>query len=144
MAKIGGALRAFRTEVQAVLSSQKKRDLPPFVTRSPWISSYEAKILFVKNGKYKISMYEDPKPHDYRQYEANLPNFVTSYSRDPLNLKLKSQNLNIGPGLEPLKGRQKNSGRRFLTYKPCENKWHTWLLLPKNPWPSKSASFTVS
>lgn len=33
------------------------------------------------------------------QYEANLPNFVTSYSRDPLNLKLKSQNLNIGKSL---------------------------------------------
>lgn len=28
------------------------------------------------------------------QYEANLPNFVTSYSRDPLNLKLKSLHLN--------------------------------------------------
>ncbi|XP_061325162.1 uncharacterized protein LOC133277398 [Pezoporus flaviventris] len=81
------------------LLSEKKRDLPPFVTRSPWISSYEAKILFVKNGKYKISMYEDPKLHDYRQYEANLPIFVTSYSRDPLNLKLKSQNLNIGESL---------------------------------------------
>ncbi|XP_061212471.1 uncharacterized protein LOC133213888 [Neopsephotus bourkii] len=92
------------------------------------------------------------------QYEANLPNFVTSYSRDPLNLKLISQNLNrgksltftvlkkleINPGLEPLKGKQKNSGRRFLTYKTCENKWDTWLLLPKNPWPPKSASFTGS
>ncbi|XP_054672456.1 uncharacterized protein LOC129202879 isoform X2 [Grus americana] len=79
------------------------------------------------------------------QYEANLPNLVTSYSRDPLNLKLKSQHLNTvfsDPGLEPLKGKQKDSNRRFLTYKPCESKWDPRLLLPKNPWPPKSASFT--
>ncbi|XP_068261304.1 LOW QUALITY PROTEIN: putative uncharacterized protein C7orf78 homolog [Nyctibius grandis] len=122
--------------------SEKKRDLPQLVTRFPRISSYEAKILFVKNGKYKTGVYEDPKPHDYRQYEANLPNFVISYSRDPLNLKLKSQHLNIDPGLEPLKRKQKDSDRRFLTYKPCESKWDPQLLLPKNPWPLQSASVT--
>lgn len=33
------------------------------------------------------------------QYGANLPNTVTGYSRDPLNLKLKSQHLNIGKTL---------------------------------------------
>ncbi|XP_075603158.1 putative uncharacterized protein C7orf78 homolog [Balearica regulorum gibbericeps] len=120
---------------------EKKRDLPQLVTRFPRIGSYEAKILFVKNGKHKTGVYEDPKPHDYRQYEANLPNLVTSYSRDPLNLKLKSQHLNTDPGLEPLKGKQKDSNR-FLTYKPCESKWDPRLLLPKNPWPPKSASFT--
>lgn len=31
--------------------SEKKRDLPQLVTHFPWISSYEAKTLFVKNGK---------------------------------------------------------------------------------------------
>ncbi|XP_072707719.1 putative uncharacterized protein C7orf78 homolog [Ciconia boyciana] len=124
--------------------SEKKRDLPQLVTRFPQIGSYEAKILFVKNGKHKTGVYEDPKPHDYRQYEANLPNLVTSYSRDPLNLKLKSQHLNTvsDPGLEPLKEKQKDSDRRFLTYKPCESKWDPRKLLPKNPWPRKSASFT--
>ncbi|XP_050748799.1 uncharacterized protein LOC127013812 [Gymnogyps californianus] len=122
--------------------SEKKRDLPQLVTCFPQISSYEAKILFVKNGKYKTGVYEDPKPHDYRQYEANLPNLATSYSRDPLNLKLKSQHLNIDPGLEPLKGKQKYSDRRYLIYKPCESKWDPQLLLPRNPWPPKSASFT--
>ncbi|XP_076188230.1 putative uncharacterized protein C7orf78 homolog [Aptenodytes patagonicus] len=76
-----------------------------------------------------------------RVYEANLPNTVTGYSRDPLNLKLKSQHLNIDPGLELLKGKQKDSDRRFLTHKPCESKWDPRLLLPKNPWPPKSASF---
>ncbi|XP_075351540.1 putative uncharacterized protein C7orf78 homolog [Mycteria americana] len=127
---------------QEVRNSKKKRDLPQLVTRFPRIGSYEAKILFVKNGKYKSGVYEDPKPHDYRQYEANLPNLVTSYSRDPLNLKLKSQHLNTDPGREPPKEKQKDSDRTFLTYKPCESKWDPRLLLPKNPWPPKSASFT--
>ncbi|XP_069655849.1 putative uncharacterized protein C7orf78 homolog [Haliaeetus albicilla] len=110
------------------------------------------------------------------QYEDNLPNLVTSYSRDPLNLKLKSQHLNIGKalttctfivlkklgitGLSGLSGRlktmfftkfqyqrqllprSKKSDRRFLTYRPCESKWDPQMLLPKNPWPPKSASFT--
>ncbi|XP_040978387.1 uncharacterized LOC102725191 homolog [Aquila chrysaetos chrysaetos] len=68
------------------------------------------------------------------QYEDNLPNLVTSYSRDPLNLKLESQHLNI-------ESRQK-SDRRFLTYRPCKSKWDPRMLLPKNPWPPKYASFT--
>ncbi|XP_074996964.1 putative uncharacterized protein C7orf78 homolog [Calonectris borealis] len=139
--------------------SEKKRDLPQLVTHLPRISSYEAKIPFVKNGKYKTGVYEDSKPHDYSrhdclsdvtmyfpfqvQYEANLPNLVTSYSRNPLNLKLKSQHLNTDPGLEPLKGKQKDSDRRLLTHKSFESKWDPRLLLPKNPWPPKSASFTI-
>ncbi|XP_063247808.1 uncharacterized protein LOC134547577 [Prinia subflava] len=54
-------------------------------------------------------------------HEANLPNSVTGYPRDPFNLKLKPQHLNMDPELEPLKGKQKDSDRRFLTYKPHES-----------------------
>lgn len=32
---------------------------------------------------------------------------------------------------------------RFVIYKHCESKWDPRLLLAKNPWPPKSASFTV-
>ncbi|XP_041899166.1 uncharacterized protein LOC121671475 [Corvus kubaryi] len=128
-------------------------------------------------------------------YEANLPNFVTSYPRDLFNLKLKPRHLNRGesfttgtfivlenwllfldpsrltisiafqilesrqfflllintvclifsdPRLEPLKGKQKDPDRRFLTYKPHESKWDPQLPLPRSPQPPKSASFTVS
>ncbi|XP_064906280.1 uncharacterized protein C2H7orf78 [Columba livia] len=118
-----------------------KRELPQLVTCFPRISSYEAKILFVKNGKYKTSMYEDPKPHDDRQYEPNLTNLVTSYTRDPSNLKLKSQHLNMGKSSTTCK-KQQDSDRRFHTYKTCESKWDPRLLLPKDPWPPKSASFS--
>jgi len=50
-----------------------KRDLPQLVTHFPQIRSYEAKILFVKNGKYKPGVYEDPKPHDYTQVKCLAP-----------------------------------------------------------------------
>ncbi|XP_074753599.1 putative uncharacterized protein C7orf78 homolog [Athene noctua] len=113
-----------------------KKDLPHLITCSPRIISYEAKIPFVKNGEYETGVHEAPKPRDYRQCSSgsNLANLVTSYSRDPLNLKLKSQHLNVG--------KKKDSDSRFLTYKPCESKWDPQLLLPKNLWPPKSASFT--
>lgn len=40
--------------------------------------------------------------------------------------------------------KQKNSSERFITYKPHECTWDSKLILPKAPWPIKSASFTVS
>lgn len=48
------------------------------------------------------------------------------------------------PELEPLKGKQKHSDRRFLTYKPHESKWDPQLLVPSSPWPPKSASLPIS
>ncbi|KAM9165580.1 uncharacterized protein C7orf78 homolog [Pangshura tecta] len=147
---------------------EKKKELPKIVTRFPHMGSYELDIMFVKNGKYKTGIYQDPKPHDFRQhirasltlgfsnddtsdiamfpclvqYETNIPDFVTSYSRNPFNLKFKSQHLNAVHGLQPLKDKQKDTKGRFITYKPCECKWESRLILPKNPWPPKSASFT--
>ncbi|XP_067417781.1 putative uncharacterized protein C7orf78 homolog isoform X2 [Emydura macquarii macquarii] len=121
---------------------ERKKELPKLVTRFPRVGSYEAEIMFVENGKYKTGMYQDPKPHDFRQYETNIPDFVTSYPRDPFNLKFKSQHLNAVHGLQPLKDKQKDTKRRFITYKPHECKWESGLILPKNPWPPKSASFT--
>lgn len=35
-----------------------------------------------------------------KQYEANLPNSVTGYPRDPFNLKLKPQYLNMSESFE--------------------------------------------
>ncbi|XP_019364039.1 PREDICTED: uncharacterized protein LOC109291450 isoform X1 [Gavialis gangeticus] len=119
-----------------------KKKLPMFVTRFPQVGLYEAEIMFVKNGKYKTGTYQDPKPYDFRQSEANMPEFVTSYARDPFNLKFKSQNLNTVYRLEPLIEKQRDVDRRFVTYKPRECKWDSRLILPKNPWPPKSASFT--
>ncbi|KAJ6666634.1 hypothetical protein lerEdw1_020358 [Lerista edwardsae] len=116
---------------------------PKIITTFPRVGPYEAQLLFVKKGKFKSSKYQDPKPHDYRQYETGIPDFVTSYARDPLNLKLKLQCLSKVHGLHPLTEEKKwVSKERFITYKPRELKWDPKLVLPKEPWPAKSGSFT--
>ncbi|XP_066485233.1 putative uncharacterized protein C7orf78 homolog [Tiliqua scincoides] len=116
---------------------------PKIITTFPHVGPYEAQLMFVKKGKFKSSKYQDPKPHDYRQYETGIPDFVTSYARDPLNLKFKLQCLSKVHGLHPLKEEKKRvSKERFITYKPQELKWDPKLLLPKEPWPAKSGSFT--
>ncbi|XP_042331654.1 uncharacterized LOC102725191 homolog [Sceloporus undulatus] len=117
---------------------------PKIITRFPHVGPYEAQLMFVKMGKFKTTKYQDPRPHDYRQYEQDMPNFVTSYAKDPLNLKLKLQCLSKVHGMHPLT-EQKMSPRskeKIITYKPKELKWDSKLFLPKEPWPAKSGSFT--
>ncbi|XP_058038727.1 uncharacterized protein LOC131198254, partial [Ahaetulla prasina] len=110
-----------------------------------YTGSCEAKLMSVKMGKFTSNIYQDPKPYDYRQYEQGIPDFVTSYDRDPLNLKFKSQCLSKIYGLHLLKDEKKKSSskERFITHKPQELKWDSKLFLPKEPWPTKTGSFTV-
>ncbi|XP_025025688.1 uncharacterized protein LOC112541256 [Python bivittatus] len=114
------------------------------ITRFPHVGPHEAKLMFVKMGKFKSNKYQDPKPYDYRQYEQGIPDFVTSYTRDPLSLKFKSQCLSKIYGLHPMTDDRKkySSKEKFVTYKPQERKWDSRLLLPKEPWPTISGSFT--
>ncbi|XP_053465485.1 uncharacterized protein LOC128598752 isoform X2 [Nycticebus coucang] len=101
--------------------------------------------MFVKCGKYPRGVYVNPKPHDFRQYEADLPNFVTTCEKDPCGIKFKSQFLSTGleQGSHLLKDdKKKNSMERFITYKPCECTWDSKLILTKAPWPVRSASYT--
>ncbi|XP_060103683.1 uncharacterized protein LOC132577912 [Heteronotia binoei] len=125
-----------------ILPDIEEQKPPKIVTRFPHIGPYEAQLMFVKKGKYKCGRYQDPKPHDFRQYETGIPDFVTSYARDPLNLKFKSQHLSTVYGLQPLKEEKRGSKGRFITHKPRELKWDSKLFLPKEPWPTKSCSFT--
>ncbi|XP_078233282.1 putative uncharacterized protein C7orf78 homolog [Pogona vitticeps] len=124
-----------------VLEPEKQ---PKIITRFPHVGPYEAQLMFVKMGKFKSSKYQDPKPYDYRQYEKDTPNFVTSIAKDPLNLKFRSQCLSKVHGLHPLTEGKKRSRSKetFITYKAKELKWDSKLLLPKEPWPTKSGSFT--
>ncbi|KAJ7322362.1 hypothetical protein JRQ81_018649 [Phrynocephalus forsythii] len=117
---------------------------PTIITRFPHVGPYEAQLMFVKMGKFKSSKYQDPKPYDYRQYEKDIPNFVTSIAKDPLNLKFRSQCLSKVHGLQPLKDAKMGSRsmEKFITYKAKELKWDSKLFLPKDPWPTKSGSFT--
>lgn len=44
-----------------------KKRTSNFVCRVKIIDPFEAKIKFVKSGKYELGAYKDPKPHDFRQ-----------------------------------------------------------------------------
>uniref|UniRef100_A0A4X1TM82 Uncharacterized protein n=2 Tax=Sus scrofa TaxID=9823 RepID=A0A4X1TM82_PIG len=126
-----------------IRSHPQKAISPKFITTFPHLDSHKAKLMFVENGKYPNGVYIDPKPHDFRQYQRNLPNFVTAYEKDPFGLKFKSQHLSTVHGCPLLKdGQQKNSAERFITYKPHGCTWDSKLILPKAPWPVKSASYT--
>ncbi|XP_045022453.1 uncharacterized protein LOC112586450 [Bubalus bubalis] len=120
----------------------KKAISPKFITTFPRLDSQKAKLMFVESGKYPNGVYLNPKPHDFRQVQSNLPNFVTTYEKDPFGLKFKSQHLSTVSGCPLLKNGQQNSTERFITYKPCECAWDSKLILPKAPWPVKSASYT--
>lgn len=120
-----------------------RREPPKLQTRFPHIGPYEASLMFVKNGKFPSGPYKDPKPHDFRQYETGIPDFVTTYERDPSDLKLKSQALNTVHGLPPLNSKQQGiRSERITTFKPQELKWDSKLILPNDSYPPKSASFT--
>ncbi|OCT75723.1 uncharacterized protein LOC108718852 [Xenopus laevis] len=112
-----------------------------FLTRFKALGPLEASTLFVKNGVYPKDRYKDPKPHDFRQYDAGIPDFHTAYPRDPLNLKLKSQHLSYVHGLRPLQEKSLPV-KGFVTHQPAALPWDSNLILPKNPFPPKSASFT--
>ncbi|XP_048367778.1 uncharacterized protein LOC125441300 [Sphaerodactylus townsendi] len=122
-----------------VIEQQKP---PKIITKFPHIGPYEAQLMFVKKGKFKSGKYQDPKPYDFRQFETSIPDFVTSYARDPLNLKFKTQHLSTVYGLQPLKEEKRGSKGRFITHKPRELKWDSKLILPKEPWPARPCSFT--
>ncbi|XP_029444845.1 uncharacterized protein LOC115084301 [Rhinatrema bivittatum] len=120
----------------------KKGEPERFVTRFQHVGPYEAMLMFVKNGKYPNAIYTDPKPHDFRQYENDIPEFVTSCAKDPLNLKLKSQQLSTVHRLPSLADKMHTGTGSFITYKPLELKWDPRLILPKSSYPLKSASYT--
>nr|XP_033790286.1 uncharacterized protein LOC117355600 [Geotrypetes seraphini] len=116
-----------------------------FLTRCQHVGPYEATLMFVKNGKYSSGTYKDPKPHDFRQYENDLPDFVTSCSRDPSDLTLKCRQLSKVHEPPFLANKEKNTGvsiRNFITYKLPEVKWDSRLILPKNSYPPRTASYT--
>ncbi|XP_038652341.1 uncharacterized protein si:dkey-30e9.6 isoform X2 [Scyliorhinus canicula] len=120
-----------------------KKNTSNFVCRFKILDPFEAKIMFVKNGKYAAGAFKDLKPHDFRQYDTNIPGFVTSFDRDPFNLKLKSKDLNraheLLPDAKQLKGTHSQS---IETHKAEELKWDSQLSMRKETWPQKSASYT--
>ncbi|XP_048882048.1 uncharacterized protein si:dkey-30e9.6 isoform X2 [Brienomyrus brachyistius] len=98
--------------------TRAKEVTEPFALRHRPPDSLESKLMFVKFGKYPDFPYRDPKPHDFRQYSDDMPDIVTTTEKYPNNPNFKSQHLSTKP------------------------KWEAKLILPKDPWPNKSASYT--
>ncbi|KPP76538.1 hypothetical protein Z043_104108 [Scleropages formosus] len=122
---------------------EKKTSLPPFTLRFRPTDSLASKILFVKSGKYPTMAYRDPKPYDFRQYAGDMPDMVTMLEKDPGNLKFKLQHLSpIDEKGSPEDVHLREHLLKFNTFKPSEPKWDARLILPKSPWPTKSAAYT--
>ncbi|KAK1786443.1 hypothetical protein P4O66_018133 [Electrophorus voltai] len=122
---------------------EQKRTEPPLMAsyRSP--GSLELKLLFVKSGKHPSIPYKDPKPHNFRPVDEKLPDMVFSIEKDPGNVNFKTQLLGAITGIQSEPNLfQRETLRKLNTFKPAEPKWDASLMLPRSPWPPKSASYT--
>ncbi|XP_030846798.1 uncharacterized protein LOC763406 [Strongylocentrotus purpuratus] len=116
------------------------------LTRFKIPDSDEARKVAVKQLVHHKEKFENPQPHDFRQYPPlgplGLPEFVTSEERDPYNIKFKTENVDIVYGLPPQLSDRFNGdqmGRDVLKQPP---KYEQHLLHPTGKWPSPSGEFS--
>ncbi|KAM9308077.1 uncharacterized protein C7orf78 homolog [Gastrophryne carolinensis] len=102
-----------------------------FQTKFKHIGPFEASLEFVKDGVYPKDLYQDPKPHDFRQVASLSP--LTFY----LNVSA-AVNERAAVDWTPRRDKVKS----IIFHKPVEPAWDPTLILPKSPWPPKSASYT--
>ncbi|XP_072179326.1 putative uncharacterized protein C7orf78 [Diadema setosum] len=100
----------------------------------------------VKELMHAQERYENPKPHDFRQYPPlgplGLPEFLTHKESDPYNIRFKTKNIDIVYGLPPELSDRFNGiqmGRDVLVQPP---KFDSSLMHPKGKWPSPSGEFS--
>uniref|UniRef100_UPI0037E80B1A putative uncharacterized protein C7orf78 homolog n=1 Tax=Semicossyphus pulcher TaxID=241346 RepID=UPI0037E80B1A len=113
----------------------QRKEPPQFITKYRPPGALESELMFVRTGKLPSEPYKNPKPHDFRPLDEDLPDMLTTYEKDPGNLKLKLKHLDINCS-------SKDARTRMDTFKPAEPRWDAGLILPQTPWPPKSASFT--
>ncbi|CAJ1062933.1 uncharacterized protein si:dkey-30e9.6 [Xyrichtys novacula] len=114
-----------------------------FITLYRPPDALESELMFVRTGKYPSELYRNPKPHDFRPLDDDLPDIVTTYEKDPGNLKFKLRNLDIIGTTRSESGCTSGDDKSKMdTFKPPEPQWDAKLILPQAPWPPKSASFT--
>nr|XP_055051480.1 uncharacterized protein si:dkey-30e9.6 isoform X1 [Misgurnus anguillicaudatus] len=122
---------------------QKRCKAKPFITRYKPPDSLESKLLFVRAGKYPLGPYKDPKPHNFRPCAEGKPDIITTLEKDPGSLIFKSQYLRTVTESQPeLNISQRDKMSRMDTFRPADLQWDPRLILPKMPWPPKSASYT--
>ncbi|XP_063735717.1 uncharacterized protein si:dkey-30e9.6 [Eleginops maclovinus] len=123
--------------------SFRKEESPKFITSYRPPDSLESELMFVKTGKYLCGPYKNPKPHNFRPLNEDLPDIVTTYERDPGNLHLKLKHLDIIQNTTTKSDLTSRGTKKGMdTYKPAEPRWDVKLILPPLLWPPKSASYT--
>ncbi|KAK9514309.1 hypothetical protein VZT92_027785 [Zoarces viviparus] len=126
-----------------VHESHRREEPPKFITSYRPAGALESELMFVKSGKYLCGPYRNPKPHDFRPLNEDLPDIVTTYERDPGNLNLKLKHLDkIWNPRSRSNSRSRDTKTRMDTYRPAEPRWDAELVLPQLLWPPKSASYT--
>ncbi|XP_058269013.1 uncharacterized protein si:dkey-30e9.6 [Hemibagrus wyckioides] len=120
---------------------EKKRNVPEFVRSYKPPALLELQLQFVKLGQFPRDPYKNPKPHNFRPCDEDLPDMVTSIAKDSGNLSLKTQYLGATIQPEPNPPKEETAWK-MITFKPAEPKWDTRLILPKSPWPPMSATYT--
>lgn len=123
---------------------QKRCKTKPFITCYKPPDSLESKVLLVRAGKYPLGPYKDPKPHNFRPCAEGKPDIITTLKKDPGGLIFKSQYLirTVTESQHELNISHREKMSRMDTFRPADLKWDPRLILPKVPWPPKSASYT--
>ncbi|KAG7216455.1 hypothetical protein INR49_001941 [Caranx melampygus] len=121
----------------------KRKELPEFIAPYRPPDALETDLMFIRAGKFPSEPYNNPKPHNFRPLDEDLPDMVTTYDRDPGNLSLRLKHLDT---LSTIRSdfSSRDTATKMDTYKPAEPMWDVRLILPQPPWPPKSASYTVS
>ncbi|XP_060905362.1 uncharacterized protein si:dkey-30e9.6 [Labrus mixtus] len=124
--------------------SYQRRDEPlEFITSRRPPDALESELMFVRTGKYPSGPYKNPKPHDFRPLDEDLPDIVTTFQRDPGNLNLKLRHLDVIRTIRSESGCcTRGTKTKMDTFKPPEPKWDARLVLPQMPYPPKSAFYT--
>ncbi|XP_051535572.1 uncharacterized protein LOC127430116 [Myxocyprinus asiaticus] len=122
---------------------QKRHKTHPFTACYKPPGSTESKLQFVRTGKYPMGPYKNPKPHNFRPCAEGMHDMVTSLEKGPGCLIFKSQYLRPATKSQPDPNlSERDNVNKIDTFKPTELKWDPRLILPKTPWPTKSASYT--
>nr|XP_054767825.1 uncharacterized protein LOC129275075 [Lytechinus pictus] len=116
------------------------------LTRFNIPDSDQARKEAVKTLVHPKETFENPQPHDFRQYPPlgplGLPEFLTASDKDPYNIKFKTDNMDIVYGLPPPLSDRFNGiqiGQDVLKQPP---KFEQHLHHPKGKWPSPSGEFS--
>ncbi|XP_064647765.1 uncharacterized protein LOC135500306 [Lineus longissimus] len=122
-------------------------DKPEFIRRFHIVDSEEARQAFVREGQFPTEPYEPPKPHDFRGYPSikklGLDEFLTSYERDPFNIKFHTNHPRtiVGQALGVTE-RDIDPGPDFAPPLKQPPKWEVELHHPQDPFPNRPRDYT--